>query len=77
MTKLLETVIERLKDLPDAEQDRIATILLQELSGSEDRDGYHLTDEQLAEIDRRLAEENPEVLTVEEARELLRRHGAL
>jgi hypothetical protein len=40
-----------------------------ELMGKQDRRDLRLTDEQVAEVERRLADPNPKCLTLEEVRE--------
>jgi hypothetical protein len=77
MTKLLEQAIEKVRELPDPEQDRIATRMIELAGGDDENADYQLTDEQLAELDHRLAEKDPEVLTMAELRERLRRSGVL
>ncbi|MBU6442349.1 MAG: hypothetical protein KGR48_00440 [Alphaproteobacteria bacterium] len=62
MTKL-ELAIAKLKELPAEMQEDWAAMILSQL---EDQERYTLTDEQVAEVKRRLAEENPKYLTLEE-----------
>ena len=62
MTKF-ERAIEELKKLPPESQEAWASMILGQLGHGQN---YKLTDEQLAEVKRRLAEENPEVLSLEE-----------
>lgn len=59
MTKRLEEVIERLRELPDEEQNAIAE-LVSDIVGS-DPTAYRLTPEQAAEVERRLADPSPTV----------------
>jgi hypothetical protein len=66
MTKL-EMAIAELKKLPADMQEGWGAMILDELQ--EHR--YTLTDEQVAEVERRLAVKNPVMLTLEEAEERL------
>jgi hypothetical protein len=67
MTKL-ELAIAELKKLPPEMQEDWAAMILAQL---EEQDRYTLTDEQVEEVKRRLAEKNPVYLTLEEAEERL------
>lgn len=49
MTKLLREAITKVEKLPEAEQDRVAELLLG--FGDTAQSRYRLTDEQLAEVD--------------------------
>ena len=54
------------------------SIHMRVLSAMEEQDAhpYHLSDEQVAEVERRLADPNPRFLTLEEVRErIARRHA--
>ncbi len=73
MTKTLEKAIEEVRRLPESEQDAAAATLMDFL---ESRNDSVLTDEQLAEIDRRLAEPEGPLLSLEEVRARLRRRRA-
>jgi hypothetical protein len=53
------------------ERQRDAAAILRSME-SQDVSGYRLTDEQAAEVRRRLAEKNPKTLTLDELRERLR-----
>jgi hypothetical protein len=77
MNKRLEQAIERVRELPDPAQELAATLLFEFAEGSEEGIRYQLNDEQLVELDRRLAEKDPEVLTMAELRARLRRSGIL
>lgn len=53
MTKRLEEAIAEIRKLPDAEQDRAAELLLALAREQEEAaDGYQLTPEQVAEVER-------------------------
>ena len=73
MTKLLEEAIAKVRELPEDEQNRAAGFLLD--FASPDAQGYHLTDEQLAEVRRRRAVKNPKTITLPELDKRLRRLG--
>ena len=72
MTKLLQDAIERLKELPDNRQDQLARALIDVAEG-ESR--YHLTDEQVEEVQRRRANPNRKFVSLAEARKRLRHFG--
>jgi putative addiction module component (TIGR02574 family) len=55
-----------LKTLPPEDQERLADLIL-DLAAQSDAN-YQLTDEQIAEIDRRMADPNPEYISLEEVR---------
>lgn len=65
MTKLLEQAIAQARHLSEAEQDALAETLLAHLAG-DDTTRYRLTDEQMAEVRRRLADPEPRFLTLDE-----------
>lgn len=67
MTKL-ERAIAELKKLPPEMQEGWGAMILDEL---EEQHRYRLTDEQVAEVERRLAVKDPVTLTLEEAEERL------
>ena len=74
-TKVLKDIIERVKDWPEERQEDAARVLL--AMEKQDRSPYHLTDEQAAEVRRRLAEKNPKMLSLAEFNERMRqRFGA-
>ncbi|MCC6984299.1 MAG: hypothetical protein IT535_13595 [Bauldia sp.] len=75
MTKLFEVAIARVRGLPDSEQDRAAELLMT-FADAEDS-ACQLSDEQAAEVDRRMAEKNPKTLTLAELDDRLRRRGIL
>jgi len=57
---------------PERQSDAAEVLALME---AQDRSGYHLTDEQAAEVRRRLAKKNPTYIPLDEARARLRRSG--
>jgi hypothetical protein len=72
MTKLLEEMISKVRELPEAEQDLAAVELGRYLEVVRDP---QLSDAQLAELDRRLANPNPKTLTLPELDKRLSRLG--
>jgi hypothetical protein len=67
MTKeQLKAVLDRVLTWPRERQEDAARLLTQMEEASESR--YQLTDEQVAEVNRRLADPNPKFLTLEEVR---------
>jgi putative addiction module component (TIGR02574 family) len=71
MTKLLDEAVARLRELPEQEQDAMAETLFAHLAGQHGR--YRLSDEQVEEVKRRLAEPNPRFTNLEEVRARFRR----
>jgi putative addiction module component (TIGR02574 family) len=71
MSKLLEQAVARVRELPEEEQDAMAEALFAHLIGNQVH--YRLTDEQVEEVERRLAEPAPRFLTLEEVRIHFRR----
>lgn len=68
MTKeQVRAVLDRVLSWPPERQEEAARVL----TGMEEQDAspYQLTDEQLAEVKRRLADPTPKFLTLEEVRE--------
>jgi putative addiction module component (TIGR02574 family) len=63
-----------LRKLPVREQERLAEAILDFAAGSGDT--YVLTDEQAAEVERRLADPNPKYLSMPEARARLGKYLA-
>jgi hypothetical protein len=55
MNKRLDEVLSRVRSLPDEQQGEIADLLLDFL----DQDDVYLTPEQIAEIERRLSDDEP------------------
>ncbi len=72
MTKLLEEAIAKVRELSEAEQDMAAVELMRYLESTRDP---RLSDEQLAELNRRLADPNAKTLTLDELDARLRRLG--
>ncbi len=66
MSKRLKQLIERIENWPEDRQEEATRILLAMEDGASDR--YQLSDEQVAEVKRRLADPNPKFLTLEEVR---------
>lgn len=63
-----------LRKLPVQEQERLADVILDIAAGTDDNFG--ITDEQAAELERRLANPNPKYLTMPEVRARLRKYLA-
>ena len=74
MSQLLDQALERLRELPQTEQDRAAAELMQFVNHI-DAPQIQLSDEQLAEVERRLAKKNPKTLTMAELDAHLKRRG--
>jgi hypothetical protein len=74
MSKKLQEVIERVRAWPEDRQEEAADVLL-ELEAKAD-DAYRLTPEQIAEVERRLADPSPRFMTLPELRARLARLGA-
>jgi hypothetical protein len=72
MTKLLRDVIKQVEQLPEGEQDAAAVAMLDYLMH---RNDLRVSDEDLAEIRRRRADPNRELVSHEEARVRIRRLG--
>ena len=73
MTKLLRDAIDQVERLPASEQDAAAMAMLDYLAHRRD---LRVSDEQLAEIRRRRADPNRNLVSHEEARERIKRLGA-
>jgi hypothetical protein len=73
-TKSLKEAIARVQRWPEKRQEDAARILLE--MEAQDTSGYQLTDEQVAEVKRRLADPNPKFLTLAEVRARLAHFGA-
>jgi hypothetical protein len=74
MTKeQVKEILDRVLTWPRERQEDAAEILLS--IEAQDKSGYRLTDQQLAELRRRRAEKNPKTLTLAEFDERLRRFG--
>lgn len=67
----VKTILDRVLTWPIERQEDAAKILM--LMESQDESGYRLTDEQVQEVKRRLADPNPKRLTLEEFNEQLGR----
>jgi hypothetical protein len=67
----VKAVLDRVLTWPDKRQEDAAKVLM--LMESADESVYRLTDEQVAEVGRRLADPNPRRLTLDEFKERLRR----
>ncbi len=68
MTKdQVKKVLDRVLTWPQSRQEDAARILSE--MEQQDTSPYRLTDEQVAEVKRRLADQNPKFLTLEEVRE--------
>ena len=74
MTKLLDQALERLRELPQTDQDLAAAELMNFVNHI-DAPQIQLSDEQLAEVERRLAKKNPKTLTLAELDAHLKRQG--
>lgn len=72
MTKdQVKEILDRVLTWPPTRQEDVAHVV--ELMEEQDKSDVHLTDEQAAEVRRRLAEANPKTLTLAEFNERLRR----
>lgn len=75
MTKeQLKSILDRALTWPPERQEDAAQML--KLMEEQDQANYRLTDEQLAEVERRLSDPNPQFLTLEEVRERFARRSA-
>ena len=72
MTKLLEQALRQIEQLPDNEQDAAAGALLDYVKHMRD---MQLTDEQVAEVRRRMADPDRRLVSHAEARERIARLG--
>jgi hypothetical protein len=74
MTKdQVKEILDRVLTWPPERQADAAEVLT--LMEEQDRSGYQLTDEQAAEVRRRLAKKNPIYIPLDEARARLKRSG--
>jgi DNA-binding PadR family transcriptional regulator len=74
MTKdQVKEILDRVLTWPPERQEDAVEILMS--IEAQDKSGYQLTDEQLAELRRRRAEKDPKTLTLAEFDERLRRFG--
>ena len=76
MTQFLKRALVRLQELPAVDQDRAAADLMQFVD-QHDMPQIQLSDEQLAEVNRRLAEKNPKTLTMVQLKARLKRQGRI
>ncbi|HEY5281119.1 MAG TPA: hypothetical protein VIJ67_15335 [Pseudolabrys sp.] len=75
MTKeQVKTVLDRVLTWPEDRQQDAADMLVR--MEKQDETALRLTDEQVAEIERRLADPNPKFMTLEEVRERFARRSA-
>ncbi len=74
MSQLLDQAVERLRELPLTEQDLAAAELMNFVNHF-DLPEIQLSQEQMVELDRRLAEKNPKTLTMAELDARLKRRG--
>lgn len=74
MTKSdLDQVLERVRAWPEARQEEAANVLLE--MEAQDASPYRLTDEQLAEVRRRRANDDPKLVSLANARKRFRGFG--
>ena len=74
MSQLLDQAVERLRELPQTDQD-LAAAELMNFVNQVDRPQIQLSGDDLAELDRRLARKHPKTLTMEELDARLQRRG--
>jgi hypothetical protein len=67
----VKEILDRVLAWPAERQADVAHVV--EIMEEQDKSNVHLTDEQAAEVRRRLAEKNPKTLTLAEFNERLRR----
>ncbi|MEA2885196.1 MAG: hypothetical protein QOH32_4452 [Bradyrhizobium sp.] len=73
MTKLLEHAVRQVEQLPEGEQDAAAAALLDYVKHMRE---LRLSDEQVAEVRRRIANPHRKLISHEEARERISRLGS-
>jgi hypothetical protein len=74
MTKeQLQTILDRVLTWPEDRQQDAAEMLM--LMETQHQANLHLTDEQIAEVKRRLADPNPKFMTLDEVRERFTRRA--
>jgi hypothetical protein len=73
MTNKVKEAIEALQALPDDKAERIADAVI-DAAAANDKE-YQLSDEQVREIERRLADPSPRYITLAELRKRLRSLG--
>jgi hypothetical protein len=69
----VKAILDRVLTWPAERQEDVADILMS--IEAQDRSGYRLSDDQLAELRRRRAERDPKILSLAEFDERLRRFG--
>lgn len=74
MTQLLDQALERLRELPQTKQDMAAAELMHFVNHL-DAPEIQLSDEQLEEVERRLAKKHPKTLTTKELDAHLKKRG--
>jgi hypothetical protein len=74
MSKKLQQAVERVQTWPEDRQEDAAEILLE--MDAQDASRYHLSAEQIAEVERRLADPKPKFMTLTELRARLARLGS-
>ena len=74
MSQLLDQALERLRELPEIDQD-LAAVELMNFVNQFDMPRIQLSDEQVAEVERRLAKKDPKTLTMGQLDARLKRHG--
>ena len=70
----IKEILDRVLTWPAERQADVARVV--ELMEEQDANPYHLTDDQVTEVKRRLAEPNPKFLTLQEVRERFARRRA-
>ena len=74
MTKSdVRQVFERVRSWPEERQEEAAHVLLE--MEAQDASSYRLTDEQLAEVQRRRAKDDPKLVSLADARKRFRGFG--
>lgn len=71
----MKAILDRVLTWPEQRQEDAAKVLM--LMEASDQSVYRLTDEQVAEVERRLSEPNPPRLTLQEFKERLARRTEL
>lgn len=73
MSKLVDEAVDMLRTLPEEQQATVARAILD--YGAVYDDDLQLTDEQVIEVERRIANPNRKFMTLDEVRNRLRRFG--
>ncbi|MCC6737147.1 MAG: hypothetical protein IT534_13615 [Bauldia sp.] len=73
MAKTFEQAVKAVRELPEEQQEAAGVVLLDHLATMQD---FQLSDEQLGEVERRLADPSPQYLTLAEVRDRFRRGQA-